>query len=66
MNIPLGRNGLFAAGAAASALLFWRARQRRRRREELEWEAEVMNAIEEGRSAADAPQPQQDERAPGP
>jgi hypothetical protein len=53
MKFPLGRKGFVALGAVAGGLAFWRARQRRRQQEELEWEAEVASAIDEGRSAGE-------------
>jgi hypothetical protein len=53
MKLPLGRRGLIAAGSIAGALAFWRIRSRRKQQQELEWEAEVMGAIDEGRSAGE-------------
>ena len=55
MRFPLGKKGLMAAGAALGALAFWRVRAKRREREDLEWEAEVADAIQEGRSGAETP-----------
>lgn len=55
MKVPFGRKGLVAIGGIAGALAFWRIRSRRREREELEWEAEVVGAIDEGRAAEPAP-----------
>ncbi|MBV8195472.1 MAG: hypothetical protein JOY80_08075 [Candidatus Dormibacteraeota bacterium] len=53
MRFPLGKKGLVAAGAVVGALAFWRIRARRREREDLEWEAEVADAIQEGRSSGE-------------
>jgi hypothetical protein len=53
MKVPFGRKGLIAIGGVAGALAFWRIRSRRRQREELEWEAEVVGAIDEGRGAGE-------------
>ncbi|MFN2582251.1 MAG: hypothetical protein ABR498_05870 [Candidatus Dormibacteria bacterium] len=53
MRFPLGKKGLIAIGAAAGAVAFWRVRARRREREDLEWEAEVAEAIQDGRSSAE-------------
>ena len=53
MKVPMGRKGLIAIGGVAGALAFWRIRSRRRQREELEWEAEVVGAIDEGRGAGE-------------
>ncbi len=53
MKFPLGRKGLIAVGTVAGGLAFWRIRSRRRQREELEWEAEVVGAIDEGRAAGE-------------
>ena len=54
MRFPLGKKGAVAAGAVIGALAFWRVRARRREREDQEWEAEIADAIQEGRSGADA------------
>lgn len=53
MKVPIGRKALIAVGGAAGALAFWRIRSRRKQREELEWEAEVVGAIDEGHVAAE-------------
>lgn len=53
MKLPIGRKAFIAAGGVAGALAFWRIRSRRKQREELEWEAEVVGAIDEGRGAAE-------------
>ena len=54
MRFPLGKKGLVAVSAMVGAVAFWRVRSKRREREDLEWESEVADAIEEGRSSAEA------------
>jgi len=49
----VGPKRLIAIGGIAGAVAYWQVRARRRRQEELEWEAEVMGAIDEGRRAGD-------------
>ena len=53
MRFPLGKKSLVAVSAVVGAIAFWRVRSKRREREDLEWEAEVADAIEEGRSSAE-------------
>jgi hypothetical protein len=55
MRFPLGKKGLVAASAAVGALAFWRVRVKKREREDMEWEAEVADAIQDGRSGAETP-----------
>ena len=55
MGFPLGKKGVVAAGAVVGALAFWRVRSKKREREDLEWEAEVADAIQDGRSGAETP-----------
>lgn len=45
---------IVALGGIAGAVAFWQIRSRRRRQEELEWEAEVVGAIDEGRRSGES------------
>ena len=55
MRFPLGKKGVVAASAVVGALAFWRVRAKKREREDMEWEAEVADAIQDGRSGAETP-----------
>jgi hypothetical protein len=59
LRIPFGRRGLLAAAAIAAGVVYWRVRVARREADDLEWDADIHAAVDEGvaagRAAAEEP-----------